>query len=112
MVEDELPGGLQAIYRESVWLDYLFKSRLSAEHKLIGVVISRSAVYNSKKALQLTLISKYSISRIVNLNQDEVQSHIDDLIRLGYLYDTGQRAGAKMIFALTFSLIPLGENKE
>lgn len=112
MIDNDLPGHLESIAQPGRWLDLLFKANLSAEHKLIGVVISRTAVYNRKKQLQICLISKYSITRLVNLNQDEVQDRIDDLIRLGYLHDTGKRAGAKMIFALTFSLIPLGEVKQ
>jgi hypothetical protein len=111
MIEDGLPGHLASMGQPGHWLDILFKSRLSSDHKLVGVVISRSATYNRKKQLQICMISNYSITRILQKNQPEVQSMVDDLIRLGYLFKIGN-AGAKQIYALTFSKIPLGEYKQ
>lgn len=112
MRDQDIPGHLKTISNPDTWLDIFFKSRLSSDHKLVGVVIARSCVYNRQKTLQESLISNYTISRALGKNQVEVQEMIDDLVRLGWLYDTGRARGAKHIHYLTFSKIPLGENKE
>src|SRR6187431_838363 len=107
--DNGLPGHLQPIYKTGKWLDYLFASNLSPEHKLAGTVISRTCQYSRFKQLQLSLVSIYTITRIVKLSKKEVQSIVDDLIRLGWLFDTGKNVGARKIYALTFSLLPLGD---
>ncbi len=111
MRDQDLPGHLKAITNSDVWLDYIFKSRLSSDHKLVAVVVMRTCVYNRQKAIQQSLLSNYTISRIVQKNSEQVQSILDNLVELGWLYDTGYRAGAKKIFVLTFSKIPLGESR-
>ena len=80
--------------------------------KLVGTVIAHSSQYVKTRELALCSISKYSISRMVNANQEECQALVDDLIRLGWLFKMGDSAGAKSTYALTFSLIPMGEMKE
>lgn len=87
------------------------KTELSAEHKLVGVVISRSCSYNRKDGSQLSEITNYVISRILKQPSDIVQERIEDLERLGWLFDTGKRIGARKVFALSFSLLPLGNMK-
>jgi hypothetical protein len=111
MVDTSLPGHLHSVSSPAKWLGYLLKSDLSAEHKLCGVVVSRMCSYNRNRQLFLSAISNYTISRIVKMNSEQVQSLLDDLIRLGWLHDTGLNTGAKKIYGLTFSLIPLGEMK-
>lgn len=110
--DNGLPGHLQPVYKTGKWLDYLFASNLSAEHKLVGTVISRTCQYSRHKQLQLSLISIYTITRIVKLPKPKVQTIVDDLIRLGWLFDTGKNIGARKIYTLTFSLLPLGEMKK
>lgn len=100
------------MYQSSKWLDLLFKTSLSAEHKLVGTVIARTCVYNKPNQLLLSNISMYSISRILNINSQEVNILVTQLEQLGWLFDTGQRAGARYILALTFSLIPLGDLRQ
>lgn len=112
MEREDIPGYLEIVDSPARWLDYLFASNVSANHKLCGAVIARTCSYDRQKRLSLSLISNYSISRIVKMNSSEVQVLLDDLQRLGYLYDTKNNAGAKKIFALTFSIKPLGEMKE
>ena len=94
-----------------MWLDLLFKAELSAEHKLVGVVISRSCAYNRRESKQLSEITPYSISRILKVPSTRVGEIIIDLEKLGWLFDTGIHKGARRVFALSFSLLPLGRPK-
>src|SRR5574338_1119586 len=95
--DNGLPGHLQPILLPARWLDYLFASNLSLAHKMVGTVISRTCQYSRAKQLQLSLISIYTITRIVKLSKDEVQQIVDDLLRLGWLFDTGATVGARKI---------------
>ncbi len=100
------PGWLQPIYQQNHWLDLVLKSDLSPNHKLVAVVVSRTCSYNKYRKLSLSNVSPYSISRIIHTNQEEVEAYLDDLIELGWLFDTGYREGARRIYTTTFSLIP------
>jgi hypothetical protein len=112
MKDQDIPGHLKTISNPDTWLDIFFKSRLSSDHKLVGVVIARSCVYNRQKTLQESLISSYSISRVLGKSQPEVNALVEDLERLGWLYNAGRARGAKKVHYLTFSKIPLGEDRE
>lgn len=107
----DLPGHLQPIYTVPKWKDIFYKSRLSAEHKLVGDVIGGTCSYNKRDKLQLSAISVYAIGRILNLGPARVEEIIQDLIKYGWIYDTERRIGARKVFALTMSTIPLGEPK-
>lgn len=105
-VIDKIPGHLQTVASSYHWLDLVFKSRLSAVHKLVGVVISRDCSYNTREHTQVSLITNYTISRVLHMNQEEVQELLDDLIRLGWICDTGDRVGRKKVYVLTINLLP------
>lgn len=109
---DNIPGHLQPIYRVAEWKDLLFKSSISAEHKLVGAVIAETCAYSRLHQLNLSAISFYSISRFLNLTQDSVKQLVGDLIRLGWIYDTKKPVGARQVYALTFSLIPQGDLRQ
>jgi hypothetical protein len=94
-----------------MWLDLLFKTELSAEHKLVGVAISRTCAYNRRESKQLSEITPYSISRIIKEPSDKVSEIITELENLGWIFDTGVHKGARRVFALSFSLLPLGRPK-
>lgn len=112
MRREDVPGHLEIVDKPKRWMDYLLASNLSAEHKLCGIVIAQTCSYNRIKELSLSAISNYTISRILKMNSDQVQSLVDDLISLGYLLDTNERMGARKIFTLTFSVEPLGKIKQ
>lgn len=78
---------------------------------MVGVAISRSCSYNRRDGSQLSEITNYVIGRIIKQPSDVVQERIDDLERLGWLFDTGKRIGARKVLALSFSLLPLGNMK-
>lgn len=103
---DDLPGNLEPIYSVNHWLDLVFKSRLSDSHKLVCVVISKMCAYSRRDTAQVSIISIYTITRVLHKSQDQVQQMVNDLIRLGWIHDTGRRAGQKRVFVLTFNLLP------
>ncbi len=105
-VSDKIPGNLEPVPSAYQWLDLVFKSVLSDAHKLVCVVISKSCTYSRKEHAQLGLITNYTISRVLHKNQEEVQDLLDDLLRLGWLCDTGERMGRKKMYALTINLLP------
>ena len=106
---NERPGYLEPIYSQNGWLDLVLRSDLDDTTKLVAVVVSRTAQYNRTQQLMLTNVSDYSIGRIIQKNKYEVRDHIELLFDNGWLHDTGSRRGARKVFALVFSLIPLGE---
>lgn len=108
----ELPGHLKPIYSPSYYLDLLYKSRLSSDHKLVGTLVARFCSYDRKNSLQMAAVTNYSLSRLLNGHPDRVQEILDDLIKYGWLFDTGRRIGARKVLVLTFSLVPLGEPKK
>lgn len=108
----DLPGHLQPIYTSDEYLDLLYKSRLSSDHKLVGTVVARSCSYVKRDQVQVSAISNYSISRILNLSQQTCQELLEDLVKYGWLFDTERKVGARKMFVLTFSLIPMGEPKK
>lgn len=108
----ELPGHIEPVYRVGTYLDLLYKSRLSSDHKLVGTVVARTCSYNKRDKAQLSAISNYAIGRILNLGPESVERVLADLVNYGWLYDSGRRIGARKVFVLTFSLIPLGEPKK
>lgn len=103
---EKIPGNLEPISSGTRWIDLVFKSRLSDAHKLLCVVISRVCAYSRKDHAQVGLITNYTISRVLHKNQEEVQELLDDLIRLGWVCDTGDRVGRKKVYVLTFNLLP------
>lgn len=105
----DLPGDLKPIYKIAEWKELLLKSGLSPEHKLVGTVIADSCSYNKREQLQLSAISFYSISRILNCTQTTVQNLVKDLLKYGWIYDTKKPVGARQVYALTFSLVPRGD---
>jgi hypothetical protein len=104
----DLPGHLKIIYSTTQYLDLLYKSKLNSDHKLVGTLVARTCSYDKNNQLQLSAITNYSIGRLINRGPEKVQQLLDDLVEYGWLFDTGRRIGARKIFALTFSLIPLG----
>lgn len=111
-MEHELPGYIEYITAPAYWLDLVFKSSLSSNHKLVAAVIRASLVYNRAKHRQETLISDYSLSRIIGINQDEVRLIVSELINLGWLYCNDTYTGSKKLYSPTFSVIPLGDPKQ
>lgn len=79
---------------------------MSDTHKLVCVVIARVCNYSRRDNAQVGMITNYTISRILHKNQEEVQELLDDLIRLGWVCDTGDRVGRKKIYVLTINLLP------
>ncbi|ASZ74871.1 hypothetical protein FDI69_gp055 [Rhodococcus phage Trina] len=108
----DIAGHIKPILGATQWLDLVFKSDLSAEHKLIAAVIARTCLYNRTVKMQLSSISLYNISRILKMNQQEVSVLVDKLIVNGWLFDTERAAGATKVYALTFSLLPLNNLRE
>ena len=102
------PGYQQPVYSQNEWLSLVFKTDLTPLHKLVATVISRTCVYSRKYSMQVSDISHFTISRVIKTNQPEVAAVVEDLINLGWLHDTGLKSGARFMYALTFSLIPLG----
>lgn len=105
------PGHLKTIASVDQYLDLLYASRLSPEHKLVGTFVTRTCAFNRKEYANFSAITNYAIGRQIQLGPDRVQELLDDLEKYGWLFDTGQRIGARKIFVLTFSLLPMGEPK-
>lgn len=108
----EIPGHLQVIYSLNTYFDLLYASELSADHKLVATVVARTCSYDRKNQMQVSAVTNYAISRVINKSQDTVQKLLEDLVEYGWLFDTGKRIGARKVFTLTFSLIPMGEPKK
>lgn len=106
------PGHLQPVYTRAGWMELVYKSDLPAITKLVASVVSSTCTYQPRHQMQLSEISDYTISRITKTNQDEVRRELDLLFKNGWLWDTGQKAGSRKIYGLTFSLVPLGEMRE
>lgn len=101
------PGYLYDQTSPTKWLDLVFKSDLSAEHKLVAAVIARTAMYHRKSKQALSSVTLYNMSRILKMNQAEVSKLVDTLIDNGWLFDTEPPTGATKVYALTYSVIPL-----
>lgn len=106
---DSFPGNISPIYSRTRWMELVFKTNLSSDHKLVAVVISNSSSYVRRYKASISEISNYSISRVLNLTQDSVQKIIDDLMRLGWLVDSEKRLGSRGLYYLTMSVYPLGD---
>lgn len=102
----EMPGYLQPIYRRVKWLDLIYRSDLSAMHKLTATVLSKTTSYNRKKQLSMTNCSPYTVSRILNTSVDEARQYMNDLLELGWLWDTGRPAGARQVYVICVNLKP------
>lgn len=100
------PGYLQPITSGRKWLQLVLKSDLDYITKVVATVVESSCTYQSKYAMQLSSISDYSISRMIDTNQTEVQDQLQILFENGWLFDTGTTIGAKKVYALTFSMLP------
>ena len=109
---NDRPGYLQILYSSSQWLDLVYKSDLPVLAKLVAAVVEKSSMYQSKHKMQLSTISDYSISRIIKTNQEEVRQQLNLLFENGWLFDTGMARGARKVYALTFSVIPLGDMRQ
>lgn len=103
------PEHLEPLYSRAQWLDLVYRSDLSMTTKVVASVIERTCNYTSKHKMQLSAISAYSISRIIKTNPEEVKQHLELLFNNGWLFDTQLGTGAKKVYGLTFSLIPLAE---
>ena len=107
----DFPGHLRPIFYRSEWKDIFYKSRLSAEHKLVGDVIAGTCTYKKSDKAQVSAVTTNAISRILNLGPRRVEELVQDLVKYGWIFDTERRIGARKVFALTMSTIPLGEPK-
>lgn len=105
----ERPGYLQPVYSAAEWMSLIHKSDLSELTKNVASVVRETCSYQSKHQMQLSSISDYSISRVIKKSKDEARAELDLLFENGWLWDTGMGTGAKKVYGLTFSLIPLGD---
>lgn len=102
----DIPGNLEPVYRHVKWLDLVYRSDLSPMHKLTASVLARTAIYNKKIQLSMTNCSPYTVSRILNTSISEAQSHMQDLLDRGWLWDTGRPKGARQVYVLCVNLAP------
>lgn len=102
----DLPGYLERIKSVTSWLDLIYRSDLSPEHKLTATIISRAMIYNKKEMMYMTNISPYTVSRILHVSIPEAKAWIDDLVDYGWLWDTGKSQGARTHYILCINLKP------
>lgn len=104
----DIDGHIEPITSATRWLDLVFRSDLDYAKKLVAAAVARTCVYNRKHKMSLSSISIYSISRVLQMSTAETVDQVEKMIELGWLFDTEIGAGATKVYALTFSLIPLG----
>lgn len=102
----EMPGYLEPVYRQTKWLDMIYRSDLDPMHKLTATVLSKTAIYNRKKQLSLTNCSPYTVSRVLNTSIDEAKLYMQELQDYGWLWDTGQPIGARQVYVTCINLKP------
>lgn len=107
----DLPGNIEPVGPPVRWLDLLWASDLDYAYKLVGGVIARTASYNRSLRMNLSSISLYNISRVLKMNSKQVEQIVDEMIRLGWLFDTERGVGAAKAYALTFNVLPLALRK-
>ena len=102
----DMPGYLEPVRSRTKWLDLIYRSDLTPEHKLTATILSKTMIFNKKERLSMTNISPYTVSRILNVSIPEAQTWIDDLLNYGWLWDTGSSAGARNFYILCINLKP------
>lgn len=101
----DVPGSLVPTTKDK-WLGILLRSEQSAEVKLAGYVLYKTAKWNKKYHITMTNCSLYTISLILKTNSEEAGLRVQELIDSGWLWDTGIRTGARHAYALTVSVEP------
>lgn len=101
----DIPGNLVPTKKDK-WLSLLLRSEHSAEVKLAGYVMYKTARWNKKYYATLTNCSLYTISLVLKTNSDEAAESVQELIDNGWLWDTGTKVGARYIYALTVNVEP------
>ena len=102
----DMPGYLQPVWSRTKWLDLIYRSDLTSEHKLTATILSKTIIYNKKEKLYMTNTSPYTVSRILNVSIPEAKVWIDDLVNLGWLWDTGTSSGARTFYIACINLKP------
>lgn len=101
----DIPGNLIPTSKDK-WLSLLLRSEQSAEVKLAGYIMQKTARYNKKTMTTMTNCSLYTISLILKTNSDEAGQYVQELLDSGWLWDTGVKVGARFAYALTVSVEP------
>lgn len=101
----DIPGNLMPTKKDQ-WLNLLLRSEQSAEVKLAGYVMYKTARWNKKYFATLTNCSLYTISLILKTNSEEAAVYVQELLDAGWLWDTGTKVGARYLYALTVSVEP------
>lgn len=103
-MKKEPPGNLKLVDK-SLWLDIVFKSKLSHRQKLICSIIEKTCGYDRRDQCYFSDISDYDISRRIHDKPELVKDEIDELVANGWLWYTGINRGSKRIYALSFDTI-------
>lgn len=101
----ELPGNLIPT-KKNEWLSLLLRSEQSAEVKLAGYVMFKTAKWNKKYFATMTNCSLYTVSLILKTNSEEAAERVQELLDAGWLWDTGIKVGARYAYALTVNVEP------
>ena len=101
----DLPGNLIPTPKDK-WLSLLLRSEQSAEVKLAGYVMYRTAKYNKYHMMTMTNCSLYTVSLVLKTNSDEAADVVRELLDAGWLWDTGIKTGARFAYALTVNVEP------
>lgn len=101
----DVPGNLIPTRKEE-WLSLLLRSEQSAEVKLAGYVMYKTAKWNKKNMLTLTNCSLYTVSLVLKTNSEEAGEYVQELLDAGWLWDTGLKVGARFLYALTVNVEP------
>lgn len=101
----ELPGNLIPT-KKNEWLSLLLRSEQSAEVKLAGYVMFKTAKWNKKNFATMTNCSLYTVSLILKTNSEEAAERVQELLDAGWLWDTGIKVGARYAYALTVNVEP------
>jgi len=101
----DVPGNLIPTPKDK-WLGLLLRSEQSAEVKLAGYVMYKTARYNKKNFVTMTNCSLYTISLVLKCNSEEAEKYVQELLDAGWLWDTGIKVGARYAYALTVSVEP------
>lgn len=101
----DVPGNLIPTSKDK-WLSLLLRSEQSAEVKLAGYVIYKTAKYNKHHMMTMTNCSLYTISLVLKTNSEEAGAFMDELLNSGWLWDTGIKTGARFAHALTVNVEP------
>lgn len=102
----DMPGYFEPVRSRTDWLDLVYRSDLTPEHKLTATILSKTLIYNKKERLLMTNISPYTVSRILNVSIPEASKYIDELVDYGWLWDTGRSSGARTFYVPCINLKP------